>query len=71
VPDGSKGRCKTKRSPWSSRLGVGLLANDSTPKNLLSGNLQRPMEEVHGGGQDVYRVVAPLEKKELLVLNIQ
>jgi hypothetical protein len=52
MPDKSKSRCQTR----ISRLGLGVGLTTPPGKNVLLRN--------HGGGQDPYRVVAPVTKKK-------
>jgi hypothetical protein len=65
MPERSKGRGQTKCTLWSSRLGVGLGANNSTPERSTVTKLPEPMEEDHGRGQDPHRVVPPVKKKKI------
>jgi hypothetical protein len=46
MPDRSKRRGQTKCSLWSSGLGVGCLANDSTPEKFT---VTKPAETNEGG----------------------
>jgi hypothetical protein len=59
----SKRRDQTKCSPWSSKLGVRLGAYDTSPRKFT---ITKPPEEIHGGGQDQHRVVAPTKTKKKL-----
>jgi hypothetical protein len=61
MPDMSKGRRQTKRSPWYFGLGIQRGANDPTPEKC---NATKPPEKKnHGGGQDPHRAVALLKKE--------
>jgi hypothetical protein len=62
MPNRSKGKGQTKRSPWSSRVGFGLGANNPT---LEKSNLLRNLQRTYGGGHDPQRVVAPVKKKKM------
>jgi hypothetical protein len=71
LPSRSKGKGQTKPSPWSSRLGVGRVANKSTPEKSTIAKTPEPMVEGCRGGQNPHRVVAPIKEMNKKKINLK
>jgi hypothetical protein len=55
-----------KCRPLSSRVVVGLGANNPTPEKITVKKPPEPVEEDHGGCQDPHKVIAPVKEKKKL-----